>query len=90
MGSLLVKIKLMPESLDVNLDEVKELSKKVIENVQGKGFKTEEEPIAFGLKALIVFFEILESQELEPIENEMAQLPGVNSAQVIDMRRVFM
>jgi len=36
MGVALLKIKLMPTSPDVNLEEIKESAKKVVENGEGK------------------------------------------------------
>ena len=48
-----------------------------------------EEAIAFGLKAVMVFFDIDESQELAPIEDSLSKIENVNSMQVVDMRRAF-
>ena len=89
MGVALLKIKLMPTSPDVNLEEIKESAKKVVENGEGKKCRFEEEPIAFGLKAVMVFFEIDEETELEPIEEGLRKIQNVNSVQVVDMRRAF-
>ncbi len=88
MGIALVTIKLMPESPETNLEEIKEKAKKIIE-AEAKNPRFEEEPIAFGLKAIKVFFDLDEAKELEPIEQALREIPGVNSAQVIDMRRAF-
>jgi elongation factor 1-beta len=89
MGIALLKIKLMPNSPDVNLEEVKEKAKKIIEG--GKGMRTtfDEEPIAFGLKAVIANFDIDESDEIEPIEIALREMENVTSAEVVDMRRAF-
>jgi len=89
MGIAAIKIKLMPSSPDVNLEEIKTRAKKIIEKGQGKNPSFEEQPIAFGLKAIIVFFALDESKPLEPIENELGKIENVNSSQVIDMRRAF-
>jgi len=89
MGTALLKIKLMPASTEVNLEEVKEKAKTIVEEGKGKNCAFEEEPIAFGLKALIISFDIDEEQELEPIEESLKNIENINSAQVIDMRRAF-
>jgi elongation factor 1-beta len=89
MGTALLKIKLMPSSPEINLEEVKEKAKTIVEESKGRNCKFEEEPIAFGLKALIVSFDIDEEQELEPIEEGLRNMENINSAQVIDMRRAF-
>jgi len=89
MGTTLLKIKLMPTSPEVNLEEVKEKAKIIVEEGKGRNCTFEEELIAFGLRALIVSFDIDEEQELEPIEEGLRKIKNINSAQVIDMRRAF-
>ena len=89
MGIAGVKIKIMPESLESNLEEIKEDVKALIEQKGGKNREYEEEPIAFGLKAIIAFFEWPEEQELEKLEEQLKGIKNVNSVQVIDMRRLI-
>ena len=89
MGTALLRIKLMPTSPEVNFEEIKEKAKVIVEKGKGRNCSFEEEPIAFGLKALIVSFDIDEEQELEPVEEGLRNLENINSAQVIDMRRAF-
>ena len=89
MGTALLRIKLMPSSLETDLEKIKQEAKSIIEKGQGRNCQFEEEPIAFGLKAIIVSFDIDESQNLYPIEENLGKIENVNSAQVIDMRRAF-
>ncbi len=89
MGTALLKIKLMPSSPEVNFEELKEKVKAIVEEGKGRNCAFEEEPIAFGLKALIVSFDIDEEQELDPLEENLRNMENINSAQVIDMRRAF-
>lgn len=90
MGIALIKLKLMPESLEVDLEELKTKAKEVIESNKGKQVAFEEEPIAFGLKAVIASFSQDEADgELEPIENSLRELEGISSVEVADMRRAF-
>ena len=89
MGIALIKIKIMPTSPEVNLEELKNNIKEVIEQDQGKKINFNEEPIAFGLKAVIAGFELDESIELEKIEQDLKKIENINSVQVIDMRRAF-
>ena len=79
----------MPESTDIDLENLKLKVQPIIEEGQGKKVNFEEEPIAFGLKALIVGFDLDEKCELESIENKLAELDEVTSATVSDMRRAF-
>jgi len=64
-------------------------AKEVLEKGQGKNCNFEEELIAFGLKAIIVSFDIDEFHDLELIERGLEKIENVNSARVIDMRRAF-
>jgi len=89
MGTALIKIKIMPVSPETDLSEIQEKAKKVIEKNKGEKAMFEIQPIAFGLKALIIGFDLDESLELEPIEKELREIENVNSAEVIDMRRAF-
>ncbi|MBA7649247.1 hypothetical protein ES703_57042 [subsurface metagenome] len=89
MGIAGVKIKIMPSSPNTDLEEIKEDAKALIEQKGGKNCKFEEEAIAFGLKAVISFFEWPEEQELEELEEMLGKIKNVNSIQVIDMRRLI-
>jgi elongation factor 1-beta len=89
MGTALVKLKIMPTSPEVDLEAIKDKAKEVVEKNEAKNISFEEEPIAFGLKAIILGFSIDESKELEPIEESLKKVENVNSVQVIDMRRAF-
>ena len=89
MGNVYVTIKLMPESLNVNLDDIKRQAEEVVTKFDGRMMNTKEEPIAFGLKALIIQFAISESQELEPLEEELQTKEGVNSVSIVEMNRAL-
>ncbi|MCH8945892.1 MAG: elongation factor 1-beta [Nanoarchaeota archaeon] len=89
MGDISVKIKLMPSSVETNLEEIKEKSKAILEEKGGKNVRFEEEPIAFGLKAIIVFFIWSEEKELESIEKYLEKIENVNSLQVLDIRKTI-
>jgi elongation factor 1-beta len=89
MGTAVVKIKVMPVSPDVNLEKIKEDVKSKIGKAGGKGCNLEEEPIAFGLKAIIAMFAWPEESELENLEEALQGIEDVNSVQVIDIRRAI-
>jgi len=89
MGIVAVKIKIMPSSPETDLKEIENKVRKLLEEKGAKNLKFEEEPIAFGLKAIIAFFAWNESLELEPVEEELEKIENVNSIQIIDMRRAF-
>jgi len=90
MGTALIKIKIMPTSPEINLEEIKEKAKSIIEDEKGDRCVFEEEPIAFGLKAVIVSFEQQEGEgELDEIEKKLGEIKEINSVQVIDIRKAF-
>jgi len=89
MGTAGIKIKIMPTSPEVNLEEIKNNAKALIEEKEGKNCRFEEEPIAFGLKAVMTFFEWPEEKELEELEEKLKAMPNVNSAEIIDIRRLL-
>lgn len=83
-----VRFKIMPEGLDVSLDGIKNKAKEVVESFDSGVFnEAEEEPIAFGLKALVITIAIPESQEVDEIEGKLKELEGVSSVEMIDYRR---
>ncbi len=89
MGTALIKIKIMPVSPDTDLEKIKNSAHEVISEGNGKNIMFNEEPIAFGLKAVIASFDINEENPLEPTEEALRKIENVNSAEVIDMRRAF-
>lgn len=89
MAIAAVKIKIMPVSPDVDLENIKNSTKSIVEESGGKNCNFEEEPIAFGLKAVIALFAWPEEKELENLEESLRNIEDVNSVQVIDMRRAF-
>jgi len=84
-----VTLKVMPESPDTDLEEIKSSLSKYVESNEGKISKIEEESIAFGLKALNCFIGWPDEKDTEPLEEEIQKIDGVASAQVIDIRRAF-
>ena len=89
MGTALVKLKIMPESLDVDLEALKGKIKELISQDVDSELSYEEEPVAFGLKALIVGFALDESKEIDPIQAKLTELKDIKSAEVSDFRRAF-
>ncbi len=89
MGTMLITYKIMPDSPDTNLEELKEKIKEILEKVEAEEIRFEEEPIAFGLKAIKAGFDLDESKELDPIQQEIEKLENISSVEIADMRRAF-
>jgi len=89
MGAAAVKIKLMPDSPDADLDEIEKAATEKIQTVKGKIAKTEREPIAFGINAILITFAWDEDEDRDKLESDLAKLDHVNSAEIVDFRRAF-
>jgi len=89
MGTVALKIRIMPESPDTNLDSIKNLTKEKIEKENGVLNSCEEEPIAFGLKAIITTFAWPEEKDTDLIENMIQEIKGVSSMEILDYRRAI-
>ena len=89
MGKAAVKIKIMPDSPDADLLEIEKNASELIEAEGGNIGKIEHEPIAFGIKAVIITFSWEEDAEREMLEEKLAKISHINSAEIIDFRRAF-
>ncbi len=82
------KYKLMPESPETNLEEIQNEARKIVEEFGGENKEYEIQPIAFGLKAIIVFFFYPDNKNPEPLEEKFANIKNVVSCELIDMRKI--
>ena len=89
MADVIITLKVMPESPEVNLVELFSKIEPLLKDFTGEEeFRKEEEPVAFGLKALKITFVMDESKgSTEDMENKISALEQVNSVDVIDVRR---
>ena len=76
MGNVAIKLKIMPESADTNLERIKEEISKKLEIKDSK-----IEPIAFGLSALKILI-IATDEGTEKIEKEIKNIEGVSEVEV--------
>lgn len=82
------KYKVMPTSPEVNLEEIKDAARKIVEDFGGENKEYTEEPVAFGLKSITVFFFYPDDKEVEEVEKKLSEIENVNSVQLIDMRKI--
>ncbi|MEM2025116.1 MAG: elongation factor 1-beta [Desulfurococcaceae archaeon] len=90
MSKVAVILRVLPEDISVSLEQlVAELKKKLPSQYSLEAW--DEEPIAFGLKALRLLVLIPESTEggTEPLEELIGQLPGVSQVEVLVVHRAF-
>ena len=88
MGEVAAKIRVMPSGMDIDLNKLKEALKKVIpEGARLHGFS--EEPVAFGLKALMVVVKVGDIEGgTEKVEEAFSKVKGVESVSVVELGRM--
>lgn len=90
MGTAIITLKIMPESPETDLDKIKEEATQVISEFGGEVGKEEKEPVAFGLVAVKLIYTADEALGgTDEVEEKVAALEGVNSAEVVDVRRAL-
>jgi len=83
-----VKYKLMPNSPKADLEAIKKSAKKIVDEFGGTNKEYIEEPIAFGLKAVIVFFFYSDDKDPEILEEKFSKIKNVASVKLVDMRKI--
>ncbi len=88
MGSVIVTYKVFPEDIVPDFNPLKEEIKKIIPSsaeIMGYG----EEPVAFGLVALLVQLKFPEDQTgiVDEVETALSQIKGVSQVQTLQVRR---
>jgi elongation factor 1-beta len=88
MGEVAARIKIMPSGMDVDLTKLKDaLTKVVPAGARVHGFS--EEPVAFGLKALIVVIKVGDIEGgTEKVEEAFTKVEGVESVSVEELGRM--
>lgn len=89
MANVIVTLKIMPVSPDIDLAKIESEAKNKIISFAGEGdMRITQEPIAFGLKALNILFVMDEKKgSTESLEKEISTIEGVQSVEVTDVRR---
>ncbi|MCX8170802.1 MAG: elongation factor 1-beta [Candidatus Bathyarchaeota archaeon] len=89
MARVVVSLKIFPSDIDVNLNALKERIEKSMPSYASV-YRFEEEPIAFGLVALIAHIVLPEDRAggLDEIERCIQNLEGVGDIQTILVRRI--
>lgn len=92
MANVIITLRIMPESPDVDLESIREEAEKKIDNFAGghKEKQHEIKPIAFGLKSLDIHFMMNEDLgSPDGVAEEIATLEGVQSAEVTNVTRAM-
>ncbi|MCW4005136.1 MAG: elongation factor 1-beta [Candidatus Bathyarchaeota archaeon] len=88
MGHVVVTYKVFPEDIVKDFAPLKEQIKGVVpDNAEIMGYG--EEPIAFGLVALLTQIQFSEDETgiADDVENKLSELPGISQVQTLMVRR---
>ena len=88
MGINGAKYKIMPTSPEVDLEKIENDAKQIVTEFGGTNRDYSIEPIAFGLKAVIVFFSYPDDKSTEELIEKFEKIENVSSAELIDMRKI--
>lgn len=90
MFNMVATLKVFPESPEVDLDALEGAIKALIPSNM-ELYKTEREPIAFGLVALNVYVLTTDDDkgDVTPLEESIQELDVVSQVDVIDVRRTL-
>ena len=82
MGNVAVIMRVMPESPEVDLEQLKTALKQKLPGIQDM----KVEPIGFGLKAIKFAAIIIDAGgETDTLETSLSSIPGVERAEIIEV-----
>lgn len=89
MASVIVTLRIMPESVESDLAEIETKAAELIRKFSGEtDIKAEKMPIAFGLKSLNITFIMDESiGSTEELEKNISEIDHIVNVECIDVRR---
>ncbi len=89
MANVIITFKIMPTSPDITLREIENKALAEIKAFAGEGdTKIEHQPVAFGIVALMITFISDEAKgSTDELEAKIREMDGVNSCEVVDVRR---
>tara|TARA_Y100000031_G_C8054075_1_gene307530 strand:- start:98 stop:373 length:276 start_codon:yes stop_codon:yes gene_type:complete len=90
MAQVVITIRVMPDSPEVNLDDIQKQAAEKIAAFGSELGKAEKKPLAFGLQSLDLIF-VMDEDKGSPdsLEEDIKGLEGVKSAETVDVRRTI-
>ena len=86
MGDVYISYRIMPNSVDTDLDKIQEEIKEKVEGLVKKINDFKIRPIAFGLKAIMVSFIVDDKKGgVDEIEATLSAIPDVENVEVDTM-----
>lgn len=82
-------MKIMPDSPSADLKAIEKHAETIITSMHKTSVKVEEQPIAFGLSAILLSFAWNDEIETEKLEAKLATIEHVSSVETTDIRKAF-
>jgi translation elongation factor aEF-1 beta len=90
MAQVVITLRIMQDSPDIDLKQLEAKASAAIKRFGGEIGKVDIQPVAFGLKALDIYFVMDEAKgSTEVLENEIANFDGIASVEITDVRRAI-
>ncbi len=89
MAIAVLKLKIMPKSPETDLEKIKIELEEKIKKFDAKLHSSEQQPIAFGIIALIVTIAWPEEKSTDEAVEEFLKIDDVSTIDIIDYRRAF-
>ena len=89
MANVMVSLKIYPSDIISDMSQLQDRIRKTLEG-SASVYKFEEEPVAFGLVALVAHIVMPEDVEgrMDEVERRLKSLDGISEVQVLVSRRV--
>lgn len=90
MATVIVTMRIMPEHAGIDFTMLKQKATDIINSSGARVEGIEEEPVAFGLKALKLHYAVDENQgDTEQLEKKLSEVEGIQSVSVVSVGRAI-
>ncbi|HLF54054.1 MAG TPA: hypothetical protein VI544_02645, partial [Candidatus Nanoarchaeia archaeon] len=77
MATVIIIVKLMPDSPSADLEAIKSTAKSLLEKEEAKNISIEEKEVAFGLKSIHIKMDMPESKGTDAVESTLKKIEHV-------------
>ncbi len=89
MAKVVITMKVLPDSPERNLEELRKQVEEKIKSEGGVLYKESIEPIAFGISAVVISFIMDEDKGSEGVLEAVRSIEGTGDVQISDMTRMM-
>jgi translation elongation factor aEF-1 beta len=89
MAIAALTLRIMPDSLEADINLISDEISKVVEKFNAKIHKSEIEEVAFGLKSIVLVLAWPDQNNQDDLEIQLNAIKGVGSVEFLDCRRAI-